>query len=242
MVASYSRTIGQVLEALLRESSPNATSNFLGGYDKPSKSSEDLVKAIVDLESRLSEATPDAEDAEDVTKYYNPRTLEETRALFPQLSVQHIISSLAPHYDPRRIIVGSPSYLSEASSILHDTTAETLQAYFVWKTVQAYADKVEDDALKPLKRFDNEIQGKDPDALAERWRTCVRHVDYGLGWILSRFFIEKAFSRKAKNFGDQIVSDIKIQFIKTLKVTKWMSEDVRRLGIEKGKCHTSRGL
>ena len=227
-----------MLEALLRETNPNATSTFRGGYDRPSKTSENLVKAIVDLESKLAEATPDTEDAEDVTKYYNPRTLEEARALFPQISIQHIVSSLAPQYDPRRIIVGSPSYLKKASSVLHDITAETLQAYFVWKTVQAYADKVEDDALKPLKRFENQLQGKDPDALAERWRTCVRHVDNGLGWILSRFFIEKAFSREAKDFGDHIVSDIKAQFIKTLKVTKWMTGDVRRLGIEKGEYHT----
>lgn len=55
-----------------------------------------------------------------------------------------------------------------------------------------------------------------------------------LGWILSKFFIEKAFSAEAKNFGDRIVSDIKYQFIKKLKEAEWMSRDVRELGIEKG--------
>ena len=55
-----------------------------------------------------------------------------------------------------------------------------------------------------------------------------------LGWILSKFFIEKAFSAEAKDFGDRIVSDIKSQFVKKLKEAKWMSKDVRKLGIEKG--------
>lgn len=49
--------------------------------------------------------------------------------------------------------------------------------------------------------------------------------------------MEKAFSEEAKNFGDQIVSDIKVQFIKKLRGAEWMSKEVRDLGIEKGVCH-----
>lgn len=58
---------------------------------------------------------------------------------------------------------------------------ETLQAYFVWKTVQAYAHSIEDDALKPLRRFNNGLQGKEPDATEERWRFCIKVADDGLG-------------------------------------------------------------
>ena len=54
------------------------------------------------------------------------------------------------------------------------------------------------------------------------------------GWILSKFFVEKAFSEEAKQFGDRIVSDIKVQFIKKLGGAEWMSKDVRYHGIEKG--------
>jgi endothelin-converting enzyme len=50
---------------------------------------------------------------------------------------------------------------------------------------------------------------------------------------LSRFFVEKAFSEKAKIFGDQIVSDIKEMFIEKLKATKWMDKSVIELAIEK---------
>lgn len=170
--------IGEVLEALLQEAKPRPSA-FRADY---STSNQDLVKSIVDLESKLAQATPDEEDAQDVTKYYNPRSLAEAESLLPQLSLKSVVSSLAPHdYSPDRIIIGSPSYLERLSAILEESTAETLQAYFVWKTVQRYAYEVEDDALKPLLKFDNELQGKDPDALEERWRTCVRAVDYGLG-------------------------------------------------------------
>ena len=144
--------------------------------------SAELVEKIVLLESKLAQATPDEEDAEDVTKYYNPMDLDQIKDLLPQLSVQYLISTLAPaDFKPEKVIVGSPSYLKALSGMLRETSAEALQAYFVWKTVQTYAYRVEDDALKPLKRFNNELQGKDSDASEERWRTCIRVADNGLG-------------------------------------------------------------
>lgn len=233
VLVSYASTINQVLEALLQEATPNSTlvESLSGGLHGNSK---ELVGELIEFESRLAAATPSEEEAEDVTQYYNPMKLDEVRSLIPQLSIQYIIAGLAPPgFSTNRIIVGSSSYLKALSHVLKTTSAETIQAYFVWKIVQRYAEKIEDIALKPLLRFNNQLQGKDPDATQERWRTCVDNVDRGLGWILSKFFIEKAFSEEAKNFGDKIVSDIKTQFIEKLKIAAWMSPDVRQLGIEK---------
>lgn len=232
-VVQYGKTIGLVLEALLSQAGPDS-SKLRSLQNRFSSNSAELVESIVLLESQLAKVTPDAEDAFDATKYYNPRSLDETEALLPQLSVESLIERLAPSgYSPEKLIIGSPSYLKKLSSLLQETSAETLQAYFVWKTVQTYAYKIEDDALKPLKRFNNELQGKDPDSSEERWRTCIRFTDGGLGWILSKFFVEKAFSKEAKEFGDRIVSDIKAQFVKKLDEVDWMTRDVKDLGIEK---------
>lgn len=54
-----------------------------------------------------------------------------------------------------------------------------------------------------------------------------------MGWILSRFFVEKAFSEKAKALGDRIVSDIKDMFIEKLEGTRWMDKSVVDLAVEK---------
>ena len=54
-----------------------------------------------------------------------------------------------------------------------------------------------------------------------------------MGWILSRFFVEKAFSAKAKEFGDRIVSDIKTLFAEKLTKSEWMEKSVVKLAIDK---------
>jgi endothelin-converting enzyme len=161
-------------------------------------------------------------------------SLDAADKLTPPLHLASILKSLSPKgVSNDRIIVASPSYMTNLTVILTETSTSTLQHYLGWKLTQAYYSRVEAEELKPYTRFVNELQGKDPDSTPERWRTCVKYVDGGLGWILSRFFVEKAFSEKAKEFGDQIVSDIKDTFIEKLKVTEWMDKKVIDLAIEK---------
>jgi endothelin-converting enzyme len=185
----YKKTIGQTLEALMLEARPNGTLFQRWQYRAPgipafTVRSDALLNSLIEFETKLAEATPDPEDAQDITKSYNPLSLEETRALLPQVSIPYLISQRSPNYVPNKIIVGSPPYLKAVSQILLTTDKPTIQAYLVWKTVQAYGVNIESDALKPLHRFNNRLRGKDPEATEERWRTCVKHVDSGLGQLL----------------------------------------------------------
>lgn len=54
-----------------------------------------------------------------------------------------------------------------------------------------------------------------------------------IAWILSRSFIETAFSKEAKDLGDQIIYDIKDEFSRKLNNSEWMTKKVRKLAIDK---------
>lgn len=196
--------------------------------------SQPVPRKVIQLEQKLAAASPDAEDMNDVTQYYNPMSIKEAESLTPKLHVSKIINGLLPKgASVDNVINMTPKYLKKLENILEETDRDTLRGYFYWKTIQAYGPYIEADVLKPLKKWNNYLAGKDADAEEERWRTCVSHVDDGLGWILSRFFVEKAFSEEAKNLGDRIVSDIKNEFIEKLKKTEWMEKEVQQLGIDK---------
>ncbi|KAL1848279.1 hypothetical protein Plec18167_006276 [Paecilomyces lecythidis] len=193
-----------------------------------------LSRDIITFETKLANATPDTQTQEDVTQYYNPRTINQTHSLLPEISFPDIISSLAPEgFETDRLIVGSPAYMKELSGILRETPKATIQSFLKWKVIQAFSSDVEDPILQPLREFNNRLQGKDPQAKEERWRKCVRAMDNGLPWILSRFYVLDAFPEESKKLGDQIVSDIKERFIFTLDQTQWMTAEVRKLGIQK---------
>lgn len=69
--------------------------------------------------------------------------------------------------------------------------------------------------------------------MSARWRTCISHVDGNLGGILGRFYVEQAFSARDKELGDQIVSDIKKQFIAKLDTLAWVEDSVKVLAKQK---------
>ncbi|KAH7087462.1 hypothetical protein FB567DRAFT_442117 [Paraphoma chrysanthemicola] len=203
-------------------------SNLLPDQDKS------VFGKIIDLEQKLAAASPDSEDRDDVTKYYNPMSIDEADAIAPEIELKAVLYGLAPSNTKiERVIVMAPAYLKALSVILAATDKDVLQAYFVWKAVQTFSGYIDADAVKPYKRFRNVLAGKDPDSAPERWRTCVGHVDDGLGWILSRFFVEKAFSAEAKQFGDTIIKDIKTEFAKKLKAADWMDDDTTAKAVEK---------
>ncbi|KAJ5644650.1 hypothetical protein N7507_010661 [Penicillium longicatenatum] len=215
-VAKYANVVKQIFQAL-------EVSEF-----------EQIAENVVAFEKELADVTPDTQTQEDVTKYYNPLSVKKTESLVPQISFTNIISRLAPHdFESDRLIVGSPSYMEALSGILKHTPRKTVSFFFQWKIIQAYATSIEDDKITPLTRFTNEMAGKDADAKEERWRTCIRSLDEGLGWILSRFYVLDSFSEESKKLGDQVVSDIKERFAFTLAQTAWMSPEVRKLGIQK---------
>ena len=192
------------------------------------------AKDVVTFEAKLANITPDTQTREDITKSYNPRTIKETEKLLPEISFSDIISSLAPSgYKNDRLIVGSPSYLESLSSILRETSRETVQHFFKWKIIQSFTDNIEDPKIQPLRELSNKLDGKDPQATEDRWRKCINVLDEGLPWSLSRFYILETFSRASKELGDQIVSDIKERFVFTLLQTSWMSPEVKKLGVKK---------
>ena len=233
IVQNYGVVIGQVLEGLVHEAYPNVTSVKTKDSWFSALSGE-IVKNVIDFEIKLAKVTPSTEDAEDVTKSYNPKSVIEVQFLLPQISIPLLLSKQAPSdYTPEKLIVGSPKYLKGLSAAIRETSPETIKVYLVWKAVQTFAYRIESPAIKPFIEFNNILQGKDPQATEERWRFCVRDANRGLGWILSKFFVEKAFSKEAKQFGDTIVSDIKDEFISKLDSADWMSPEVRELGIEK---------
>lgn len=197
-------------------------------------SSSKLAKDVVLFEQKLANATPDTQAQRDVTQYYNPRTLAETKSLIPEVSFEKVVSSLAPkNFYTDRFIIGSPSYLKELSAIVKDTPREVIQAFFQLKVIQQHYRIIEDDKITPLRQFNNRLAGVDPQAIRDRWSECICDLDSGIGWILSRFYVLESFPESSKELGDQIISDIKEQFVYALDGTKWMSAEVRQLGKQK---------
>jgi endothelin-converting enzyme len=217
----------------------NYTTAIIGMFDNlygkdKHESNQKIADAIVTLEKALSDASPDASQAGDVEYYYNPTPIADADALLPEISFSRLIEAFAPsNYTVGDVIVYTPEYLPKVSSILKNTTSETIDAYLEWVLIQTWATRISDTVSAPYRRLQNELQGKDPEATPERWRTCFADVDTNLPWIESAFFVREAFSPEAKTYGERIITDIEDVFEAKLTTYEWMSAEVKDKAIEK---------
>ncbi|KAK6955600.1 hypothetical protein Daesc_003242 [Daldinia eschscholtzii] len=210
-VSSYETMLGEVFASLLPTNSSRS-------------SAKQLAQSVIDLEKKIAAVTPPPEDQADVTKYYNIVKVDETGKIGPAIGLDSIVKALAPeNYTADNMLLAFPEFLGNVSEILSKTSKSTVQSYLVWQLVDQYSSYVEGPEVQPI----------DPDTKTERWKKCVSYVDSTLGWILSRFYIEATFSDEAKQFGDEIILDIKKQFISKLNDLSWMDDSVKKLAVNK---------
>ncbi|KAI1846488.1 hypothetical protein JX266_007385 [Neoarthrinium moseri] len=201
---------------------------------KAQAQADKLAKSVVELEKKIAAVTPPPEDQQDVTKYYNIAKVSDAGKIGPALRYDLVLKSLVPSsYTTDTMLLAFPEFLANVSQILTETSKSTIQAYLIWNVITAHHNHVESSEVEPVSRFFNVLAGKEPDTKSERWKTCSGVVGNQVGWILSRFFIEKAFSEDAKKFGDQIIMEIKQQFISTLNGLSWMDDSVKTSAIRK---------
>lgn len=85
----------------------------------------------------------------------------EADSLAPAVNLSKIINTLSPDgVTADRFIVMAPKYLRKLNDLIDETPRDVIQAYFLWKAIQSYSSFIEADAIRPYKRFSNELQGK----------------------------------------------------------------------------------
>ena len=219
-VANYTTAIVGMFDALFPEETHDKHASFASG--------------IITLERALIAAAPSSLYLSDPSQYYNSMPVAQADALLPQISFSRLIKAFAPsNYTIDNVIVFSPDYFKQISSILQNTTSETIDAYLEWVVIQTWATRLSDDVNAPYRRFRNELSGLDPDTVANRSTTCLTDIDTWMPWIETAFFVRSAFSPDAKTLGEQVITDIKAVFEAKLSNYTWMSASVRTEAVQK---------
>ncbi|KAK9453157.1 hypothetical protein V1511DRAFT_505797 [Dipodascopsis uninucleata] len=229
-VAAIKDVLANVLDEAVHMVDP--TSDAVTRNDRYEK----LARSVVEFEGKLADIGLDYEELFDGSKTYNPYTPRQVQEMFGALNIAHLVRSMTGSSElPSTIIVTYPKYLEDLNSVLSSTTRETLQTYFLWKATEVFASHLSESAASPVTEFRNKLRGIDSSVRTERWKVCVNEVDSLTGWILGRYYVDKAFSPSAKTLGEDIINDIKSAFITKLDVLPWM--DVRTKSVAISKVH-----
>ncbi|KAF7729759.1 hypothetical protein EC973_003837 [Apophysomyces ossiformis] len=193
------------------------------------------AKRVVDFEKRLAEISDFNEDLQDPQVMYNPRTLSQISKLSPAVDwgfyVDDMVLPNSPH--PDTVIVSSPNYIGNLSTLLQDTPAETIQSYLIWKVIEFYSDALSSDVRDQVRKLRAALIGTDPKLVEPRWETCLNEVSDALGFIAGRYYVLERFGGDAKKRTDAFVESIKDMFVSRLPELTWLDAETRKKAVEK---------
>ncbi|CEP19874.1 hypothetical protein [Parasitella parasitica] len=229
-VEALYETIVDTLAVIYRSESDLASELF-AEYDANA-----TARSIVNFEKKLANISQLPEEFQDPEATYNLLSLSELAKINSNvdwgLYINHLLPPNAPH--PGKIVVTSPAFIGNVSTqLLEKETSRTLQAYFTWKVIFAYADALSDDIRTPIRRLTSKLIGTNPKSIKPRWDTCLDEVNGAVGFLAGRYYVLDKFGGDAKERADDFVNSIKEVFLKRLPELEWIDSATREKAVEK---------
>ncbi|KAL9550950.1 hypothetical protein MBANPS3_004497 [Mucor bainieri] len=229
-VKTLYETIADTL-TIIYESKSGIAAELFAGYDANA-----TARLIVDFEKKLASISQLPEEFQDPEATYNPMSLSELAKIAPNvdwgLYVSHLLPPNAPH--PGKLVVTSPAFIGNVSTqLLQEETTRTLQAYFTWKVIFAYADALGEEIRAPIHRLTSKLIGTNPKSIKPRWDTCLDEVNGAVGFLAGRYYVIDKFGGEAKERADDFINSIKEVFLKRLPELEWLDSATREKAVEK---------
>lgn len=208
---------------------------FKNGDNDLKNGAESMARSIVDFEIKLANISHLPEYYQDPEVTYNPLSLSELAKIAPNvdwgLYVNHLSPPNAPH--PGKIVVTSPTFITQVSSQLLNENARTLQAYFIWQVIFSYANALGEEIRAPIHQLNSKLIGTNPKSMKPRWDICLDEVNESIGFLAGRYYVIDKFGGDAKKQADEFVNSIKQVFVNRLPELEWLDKPTREKAIEK---------
>ncbi|HZH17276.1 MAG TPA: M13 family metallopeptidase [Archangium sp.] len=183
------------------------------------------AKAILALETSLAEKHWDRVRNRDREATYNLKSVAELEQLTPGFSWPRYLKALGAEKTPG-VIVRQPDYFQAMAAALTNTPLPVLKQYLTFKLLDDMAPLLS----SPFEQAEFVFRGKTLQGLQEnrpRWKRGVEAVDFALGEVLGRLYVDRHFSPESKARMQELVKNLRVTFEKGIDQLEWMSPDTK---------------
>jgi putative endopeptidase len=191
---------------------------------------EQLAGNIYAFEKALAEVSMPRTEMRKPELTYNKKSFADITSLYPDLALETYFKHNAMAFDSA--IVNQPDYLTALSGILKAQSVETLKAYAVWSSLNAYAGYLPHAYVKQdFDFYSTTIRGT--KEMKPRWKRTVNAVEQGLGEQVGHLFVDRYFPEDNKLVIQNLVENLRTAYRERIKQLSWMSEETKEKALEK---------
>jgi len=192
---------------------------------------ENIANTLLAFETELAKVSWTKEDNRDAVKSYNPKTLEELKALSPKANWEAMFEGAdIPLRD--KYIVAQPSYFEAADDIIANLDLSSLKNYLTFQTLDAFAPVLTDSTFNSWFAFHRAgLQGV-PES-RPRWKRAIASINGNMGELLGQLYVQKHFTPESKARMVDLVNNLKSAYSDSIIKLEWMSEETKQQALDK---------
>jgi len=189
------------------------------------------ANTILDLETKLAEASLTNVERRDPDKTYHKMSRPELRTLTPNWSWDAYFQQIG-YTNIDSVDVSAPKFFETMSRELKEVPIGDWKVYFRWHLVNSAAPWLSQPFVDEDFNFKGRVlQGA--KELLPRWKRCVSATDRQLGEALGQIYVDKYFPPQAKARAQEIVGHLIDALHDDLQTLSWMGPETRRQALAK---------
>jgi putative endopeptidase len=187
--------------------------------------------AVVAVETTLAQAELPGDQADDPVATYNLTPVAAVSTTLADLPLATYLTGRGFPSSLAEINVLEPSHLVALDALLRDaasgaTPFAAVKSYLSWRVLEEYAETLGKPFTAEEASFHWGVFYGDPTP-APDWWACQRSTVWGLGFDLSRPFVDVLFDAKKKGETEVLLAGIKQAMSKDLGAIAWFDQSTR---------------
>lgn len=199
----------------------------LAGLDDPASAADQ----VMELETRLANATLTKEAARQIDTLYNKYTMAELEELVPSVDWASYFEDIGVE-NVGDVIVTEPLFMEEYERIATSVDIGSIKNYLRWHLINGSAAYLNYEMVKAdFDFYSNYLQGV--DEMRPRWKRVLGNTSNYLGEAIGKLYVDEAFPPEAKEKAQKMVNNIKLAFADRIKELEWMSDSTKEMALKK---------
>jgi putative endopeptidase len=180
---------------------------------------------IMELETRMAEASNTRLENRDPQTTYNPTTLEELPEMARGFDWTLYFEEVGLP-EPGKINVGQPKFMAEVAQMIDEVDAEKWQDYFAAVAMRRMAPYLTQNFVEAsFEMYGRTLSGQ--PSMEPRWKRVLNTTSGALGEAVGQLYVEKYFPPAAKDRMLELVGNLKKSFAKRINQLEWMSDSTK---------------
>jgi putative endopeptidase len=201
---------------------------FLG--DSPNIA-ESNARTVMEIETKLANATFTNVENKDEVKTYNEMSLKELQAFAPGMNWSSAFSFLGQP-EIAEVNVRNPSYFKELSTVIQEESITNLKTFLRWKLILATSPYLSSDLeTEHFNFYEKELNGQ--QEMKPRWKRVLDAEYRAIGEDIGRVYVDKYFNSSSKAKMQEMVSNLKKAFRERIKNLPWMGPETKKEALMK---------